>query len=411
MSHSADLERFGDPLPESVELPGPEARSPTTRLLSGFVIGLLALTRIPIASAHSVTATGGVSREYGLLVILLGAVWLGGAVVLKRTDRISPTVALYGVFIGIGLAAFGAVLFDGLSPDPTYSASSFPFPRSWYPPLAVSMGVLISILSIIIGWRRWPTRPRYTFLGILMGLWVSYPYLIPGPASDTHPLGYAIVLSTPLLVGHILWSDAGDTVRAVMRDPVSRRFGIGVGIVLALFFLTITGYLSFFPEEGTPHEVTIIILPVIYQLVTWPTLEIVLPHVPFFVAVSPGQLIVVGTLSALIGLNAATIARHWRLEERAGLTQGTAGSAAIVGACTCGCCGPLVAKIAVLAAGPSIAAPLYWLFVDSASPLSALFVAGSILLFTGTLLYSIESARQPGALQSMGTADEPSSSP
>jgi len=320
---------------------------------------------------------------------------VGGAIALKRTDRISPTVALYGVFLGIVLAGFGAVLFDGLSPDPTYTASSFPFPRSWYPPLALSIGFLITILSFAIGWLRWPTRPRYTFLGILMGLWISYPYLLPGPASDSHPLGYAIVLSTPVLVGYIIWTDAGDILRAVMRDPVARRFGVGVGLVLALFFLTITGYLSFFPEEGAPHQVTIAVLPAIYQIVTWPTLEIVLPHIPFFLAVSPGQLIIVGSLSALVGLNAAIIARHWRVEERAGLTQGTAGSAAIVGTCTCGCCGPLVAKIAVLAVGPSFAAPLYWLFVDSASPLSGLFIVGSLLLFTGSLLYSINEARRP----------------
>jgi hypothetical protein len=138
--------------------------------------------------------------------------------------------------------------------------------------------------------------------------------------------------------------------------------------------------------------VTIVVLPVLYQLVTWPTLEIVLPHVPFFLAVSPAHLVVVGSLSALIGLNAALIAHYWRAQERIGVTQGTAGTTAIVGSCTCGCCGPLVAKIAVLAAGPSIAAPLYWVFVDPASPLSALFIVGSIVLFTASLLYSINSA-------------------
>ena len=134
------------------------------------------------------------------------------------------------------------------------------------------------------------------------------------------------------------------------------------------------------------------VLPVTYQLVTWPTLEIYFPRIPFFLAVSPGQLIIVGSLIALVGLNAAIIARHWRVEERSGLTQGTAGSATIVGTCTCGCCGPLVAKTAVLAVGQSLAAPLYWAFVDSASPFSALFILGSILLFTGSLLYSIKSA-------------------
>jgi len=364
------------------------------RLLSTFFLVGFLLIQIPVAAAHGETATAGLSQSHGLLVGLAGVMILGSAVILKRLSRISPTFALYGTFIGIVVTALGAVLFEGLSPDPTYTASSMPFPRSWYHPLALSVGLLITVGSFILGWLRWPTRPRYTFLGILMGLWVAYPYLIPGPVSDSHPLGYATVLGTPVLIGYIIWKDAGSVLRTVLSDPVARRFGIGVGIVLALFFVSATGYLSFFPEEGVPHETTVIISPVIFQLVTWPTLEIVLPHVPLFLAISPGQVILVGLLSTLIGLNAALIARQWRVEEQAGLTEGTAGSAAVVGSCTCGCCGPLVAKIAVLAAGPSIAAPLYWVFVDSASPLSVLFVVGSIILFTGSLVYSVETARQ-----------------
>lgn len=85
-----------------------------------------------------------------------------------------------------------------------------------------------------------------------MGLRVACPYLIPGPASSSHPLGSAIVPGTPILVGYTLWTDAGDILRAVLRDPVACRSGIGIGAVV-LFFLTITGHLSFFPEEGVPH--------------------------------------------------------------------------------------------------------------------------------------------------------------
>ncbi|WP_227379754.1 hypothetical protein [Haladaptatus halobius] len=87
------------------------------------------------------------------------------------------------------------------------------------------------------------------------------------------------------------------------------------------------------------------------------------------------------------------------------MTEGTAGTAAIVGSCTCGCCGPLVAKVAVLAAGPSIAAPLYWVFVDTASPLSSLFIVASVVLFTGSLIYSVEAARQPSQSTSIIPAD------
>ena len=364
------------------------------RPLSVFVLLLCLLTQVPAASAHGGTATGGLSQWHAILLILGGTTIIGGAIVSKRTDRVSPTVALYGVFLGIAVAAIGAVLFEGLSPDPTYTASSMPFPRSWYAPLSLFVGLLIPIVSLVVGRLRWPTRPRYTYLGILSGLWIAYPYLLPGPMSDTHPLGYAIVLGTPVLVGYIIWKDTGSVLRAVLRDPVARRFGIGVGLVVALFFVSVTGYLSFFPEEGLPHERSIVVIDAIYQLVMWPILEIYLPHVPLFVAISPGQLVVVGLLSVLIGLNATVVARHWRVEERAGFAESTAGTAAVVGSCTCGCCGPLVAKIAVLAVGPSIAAPLYWLFVDSASPLSALFIVGSVVLFTGSLVYSVETARR-----------------
>jgi hypothetical protein len=366
---------------------------------------VLALAQVPLASAHGATATDGLSQGHGVALAFIGVVILVGAVLFKRSNRISPTIALYGVFTGIVVTALGAVIFEGLSPDPTYTASSMPFPRDWYPPLALGVGLLVMVVSFVVGWLRWPSRPRYTFLGLLMGLWISYPYLIPGQASDTHPFGYAIVLGTPVLVGYIIWKDTGRVLRAVLRDPVARRFGIGVGVAMALFFISVTGYLSFFPEEGFPHEMTVVVLPAIYQLVTWPTLEIAIPHIPFFLAVSPGQAIVVGMLSVLIGLNAAVIARQWRVEERAGLTQGTAGSAAIVGTCTCGCCGPLVAKIAVLAAGPALAAPLYWVFVDSASPLSALFIVSSLILFAGSLIYSVEAAQQPTQSASIVPAD------
>jgi hypothetical protein len=377
----------------------------STRPISVLVCLVLATTQIPVVSAHNATGTTGLSRWHGILLILVGVGFLGGAISLKRLERLSPTTALYGVFIGISVTALGVILFDGLSPDATYTARSMPFPRSWYQPLAMVVGLLVSVLSFLGGWLRWPTRPRYTFLGILMGVWILYPFLIPSPANNTHPLGYGIVFATPALVLYIVWKDAGSVLRAVMHDPVARHFGIGVGIVSALFFLSVTGYLSFFPEQGVPHQSKVVVLPVVYQLVTWPTVEIVLPHVPFFLAISPGQIILVGLLCVLIAFNATLIARHWRLDEQVGMTQGTAGTAAVVGSCTCGCCGPLVAKIAVLAVGPSIAAPLYWVFVDSASPLSAFFIVGSVVLFTASLIYSIESAHQPARLTSVTRND------
>ncbi|WP_262174570.1 hypothetical protein [Haloarcula laminariae] len=338
------------------------------------------------------TGAAGLTEMHGIGLSLIGVAIVGGAVGFERRNRVRPTVALAAVFIGLVLATAGAVLFDGLSADPQYVAASIPFSRSLYPLIAFITGITIMIGSLAAGLFRWPTRPRYTGLGFLLGLWVIYPYLIPGPASNSHPLGYVLVLSLPIAVGYILKKDAAHVIRDVLRDSVARRFGLGVGLVAGLFFLFITGYLSVFPEEGLPHQSTTVVLPIIYQLVSWPTLEIVRPHIPFFLALSPGLVIIVGLLSSLIGLNAAIIARYWRIEEHAGLTEGTTGTATVVGSCTCGCCGPLVAKIGLLALGPSVAAPLYWVFVDPASPLTVLFIVGTIALFTGSLINSIESA-------------------
>ena len=387
-------------------------RRGSIRPVSVLILFVLVLMQIRVASAgHGAAEATQLTQGHGIVLALAGIVILGGAIVSKRTDRVSPTKALYGVFVGLAVTALGVTLFSATSPEPTYSASSIPFSRAWYPLLALSVGFLIMVLSIIVGWLRWPTRPRYTFFGILMGLWIAYPDLIPGPASDTHPLGYVIVLGTPVFVGYIIWKDAGNVLSAVLRDPVARRFGIGVGVVVALYFISVTGYLSFVPEPGVPNpnEQFIGFLPDIYQLVKWPLLFIYLPDVPlvpiFLLAISPGLLVVTGLLSALIGLNSALIARHWRVEEEVGKTQSTAGTVGVVGCSTCGCCGPLVAKVAILAAGPSIAAPLYWVFVDSASPLSALFIVASIALFTGSLVYSVEAARRPGQLTAIVPAD------
>jgi len=64
-----------------------------------------------------------------------------------------------------------------------------------------------------------------------------------------------------------------------------------------------------------------------------------------------------------------------------------------IGACVCGCCGPLVAKVAILAAGPSVAAPLYWLFVDPSSPFASASLVGGIVLFTESLVYATNAVR------------------
>lgn len=363
----------------------------------------LALTQISTVSAHGSTAFDHLEPIHGILVLATGVGIIGGGIVFKRWNRITAATALSVVLAGLSVATVGTILFDGLVPDPTYTASTMPFPRSWYQPIALFVGLLIASVSFALGLVRWPTRPRYTFFGILASVWIMYPYL-PGMGAR-NPLGYVLVLLMPIFVGYILWKDAWGVLSSVLRDRVARRFGVGVGAIVGLFFMSTTGYLSFFWEEGVPRERVITVLPVNYQIVTWPTLEVVLPSIPLTVALSVGIVTVIGLLSTLVGLNAVLIARQWQIGEKAGMVQSTAGSGSILGVCTCGCCGPLVAKITLLAAGPLISAPLYWVFVDPSSPLSSLFIVASAILFTGTLVYTAESTRQAGQSAAIQPAD------
>jgi hypothetical protein len=372
-------------------------RSATLGILSSlmsFATVWLLLGVLPGTVAAHGTTTGGLSHWHGIALLVLGGVITGVGILAKRYDKGTLRMILSTVFVGIVVAAIGAVLFDVHSPDPVYSASTMPFPRSFYPFIGAAVGLSAIVVSFFLGWLRWPTRPRYTFLGMLMGGWILYPYIVPGFASK-NPLGYALVLGTPVAVGYVLWTDASEVLRVIMNDPLARRFGTGIGIVTGLFFLSITGYLSFFPEEGVPQQTVMTVIPAQYQLVVWPTFELLIPEVPFFLALSPGVVVIVGTLSVLVGIQASLIARKWRVDEQVGATMSTANTSAIVGTCTCGCCGPLVAKVAVLVAGPTIAAPLYWVFVDTSSPLSVIFIVGSMLLFTGSILYSIGSVYHP----------------
>jgi len=352
-------------------------------------IPALLLAFSSVVSAHGGgETTGGLSRWHGAVLAAVGVASVALLVALRRRGTVSARIALYGVLSGVFVSAVGVVLFDGLSPDPTYTASTMPFPRSWYQYIGASVGGLITSLSFAVGWFRWRDRPRYTALGILLGAWVAYPYLVPAGRGYSNPLGYVLVLITPVAVGYIVYKDASGILLESLKDKVARRFALGIGAVVAFLFVSMTGYLTFFPEEGAPRELTVAVLPAVYQIVSWPTLEIYVPDVPFFVATSPGQIILVGTISVLVGLNAAVVGYSWRIGESAGLVQGTGGSATVFGACTCGCCGPFAAKVAVVALGSGVAAPLYWLFVDSTSPFTTLLTVGAIGMFAFGLVYS-----------------------
>ena len=132
--------------------PSPDL-SPRIRrqLVSVLAVTLSSLTLVPVASAHGGTENLGLTQWHGIGLLLLGVLLVGTFVIAKRTEQIKPTSALAGILVGLAVAIFGAILFEGLSPDPTYAASSMPFPRSWYTPLSVGIGLGIAVLSFVVG--------------------------------------------------------------------------------------------------------------------------------------------------------------------------------------------------------------------------------------------------------------------
>jgi hypothetical protein len=302
------------------------------------------------------------------------------------------------VFAGLAIAVLGAIGLVQLSPVEWYTTDPV-IPRAIHDPLVLLLGLGIAVASLLGGRYRWPTRPRYAGLGILLGAWVAYPGFMAGFGLDalTHPLGYSIVLALPVAIGYVLWRDARGLLTGLWADRPARRFGLAVAALGVLFFLFSTGMLTIIPDEGTGislAERIVATLPVASPLVTWPAIEFWLPSLPLGGMFSVGMVLLLGVFGALIGLNAALVAYQWQGTEGtspsgSGTTAGTVGIAAPQACC---CCGPVLSQIAIVALGPSAAAPIYLLFADPSSSIGSLFLVASVAILTGTLVRAGRSA-------------------
>lgn len=370
----------GTTLPTAPPVAGTAARGATL---------LTALSAVPVASAHGGEAAPPLPQWLALAVLAVGVVTVvGGAYARRRT---SATNALAAVFAGIVVSAVGAVGLVQLSPVETLAASQPAISRTLFGPLTLGTGLAIVIGSLVFGRMRWPNRPRYAGVGMLLGLWVAYPVFVSNTL--TNPLGYLLALAVPGAVGYLLWVDARELLARALADRVARLFGAGVGLVASLFFMFSMGMLTFVPEPGGGvdlDESFVTTARVANPLVYWPGVEFhfhdLVGTVPLSGVVSVGMLLLVGLIAALVAFNASILAAQWRTNASGGGMETTAGSAAVAAPNACCCCGPVISELAVVSVGPSAAAPLYWLFVDLASPLGALFFVVSVGLLAGNLV-------------------------
>lgn len=379
-SRSTDVNRLAD-------------RGILSQLITSVVVAGGTLTMVPTAAAHegSVHAS---TPHWTLLAVAVGGLGIvGGSVFLGRTvwtDRPQRTVA--GLLIGLVVTMVGTIGLTQIQVEPI---GTTPVGRDWFPLIAGVGGFGILTASFVLGMRRWPERPRYSILGILLGLWVMYPVLVPG-SGYMHPLGYFIVAVVPLAVGYILWTDVRSALTQEVIDPLAQRVSVVVAMLVTVFLLFSAGLFTVNPDEGVnvPMRAFVTVAEFADPLVVWPAIEFYLPWIPLAGAMSVGTILLIGLLVGLVGVNTMLTTTVWQRDLAMESSGGVLGAIATTGATACCCCGPAVYAIASAILGVS-ASPLYWAFIDPSSPVGALFFVGAVVLLTGSSIQLASALAEP----------------
>lgn len=194
-------------------------------------------------------------------------------------------------------------------------------------------------------------------------------------------------MAVPLAVGYILWHGVRPALTRDVIDPLSRRVGLVVAGLFTVFFLFSAGLFSVNPDEGVngPTQAFLTIASFANPLVVWPAVEFYLPSIPLVGALSVGTALIIGLLAGLIGLNTSLITAIWQRDIEFSPSNSVVGAFATTGATACCCCGPAIYALASVALGVT-ASPLYWAFIDPASPIGALFFASAVVFLTGSTI-------------------------
>lgn len=352
------------------------------KTIISLVIGVFSFIFIPKATAHSGSIHAGIPH-WILLGVFLGGITIVGVSVLYSRVLPSPDqrLFLFGLFSGMFLVIVSLIGLVEIQIEPL-TTNATPIPRDWYPLIAFTVGIGIIILSVGLGILKWSSRPAYPIFGSVLGLWIAYPVLIVS-TQYSHPAGYIIAFSVPLLVGYIIWTDISPIFSFL--DPRSRRIGILSAGFFALFYLFSSGLLTLNPEQGinVPNNSFFVITEFAYPLVLWPAIEFYIASIPLFGAISVGTLLTLIILTGLVGLNTALATTIWQYNIDITRSYGILGGVATTGATACCCCAPAIYGIISAAVGVS-ASPLYWIFLDPASPIGSIFFVGATVLMTAS---------------------------
>ncbi|WP_436909255.1 hypothetical protein [Halosimplex marinum] len=330
--------------------------------------------------AHAGTTHAGTPHWILGAVTILGiAAGIGGYRVLRdeaRSDR-----------VGAGLLSLGAVAVIagtiGLV-EVQIAPAATPDWTEWFPVINAVSAIFVALGSLVVVRWKWPERPRYVGLGLLLAAWIAYPTLLPEEGL-TNPLGYLLAAAVPGAILYVFYRDAGPSFPGVLTARVPALVAVVTFALFGVFYLFSAGTLSVNPDltadvagQGfvTPYQVA---SPLVY----WPALEFYFPAVPLSGYVSLGSLLLVAILGGLVASNAALAARQLTAGGSVDSPRAIVGTVTTAGATACGCCAPAVYGAAGAVFGAA-ATPVYWAFMDPSSPVGGLFFAASVLLLTGS---------------------------
>ncbi|SEV96402.1 hypothetical protein [Halobacterium jilantaiense] len=334
------------------------------------------------AAAHSGTTHAGTPHWLLVALVALGGVAAAGVVAAYRRRLLSGTQAAVGALAASVVGGFGLIGVVELQ----VVAETTPGLTDIYPPLSLAVASLMALGSVVVGRTRYPERPRYTALGVLLAAWVVYPVAMPN-GGVYHPLGHTLVVAVVLAVAYVLRRDAWAVVQSLRADRGPRLAGLGAGVVFVAVFSISAGTLTFNPDTGVgaPTEALVMVLPVADPLVAWPAVEFVFPSVPMGGFVSVGTVLLFGLLGSLVALNVGVVAQQYRAGRNADSSTSALGMAATTGATACCCCAPAFYGLLSVFVGGA-ATPAYWAFMNPSSPLGGSFFAASVLLMVSGLL-------------------------
>jgi hypothetical protein len=352
--------------------------------------------------AHAGTTHAGTPHWLLGAVTILGiAAGIGGFRVLRgsgRSDRLGAALLSLGA-VAVIAGTIGLVEIQ-IAPEAT------PDWTRLFPTINAVSAIVVALGSLAVVRWKWPERPRYVGLGLLLAAWIAYPTLLPQEGL-TNPLGYLLAAAVPAAVIYVFHRDTGAAFPDVLTARVPAVVAVVTFALFGVFYLFSAGTLSMNPDltadmvgEGfvTPYQVA---SPLVY----WPALEFYFPSIPLSGYVSLGSLLLVAILGGLVASNAALAARQLTTSGSLDSPQAIVGTVTTAGATACGCCAPAVYGAAGAVFGAA-ATPVYWAFMDPSSPVGGLFFAASVLILTGS---AVRASHDPAC--AVPAVDRPSGEP